>query len=75
LKAADIKSNAFNTTIAIAPEVWSQCVDSAGKLPLLVVKTTVSLNGTQTSAGTVGGGEKDLSKALLVQFTPQWKSC
>ena len=75
IKASDLKSNMFNTTVVIKPELWSDCVDASGKLPLVNFKTTMSLNGTKSGKGTVGGEQKDRKKELVVHFNPAWKQC
>jgi len=79
ISSTGLKANTFNSTVGIKPELWSDCVDSSGKLPTVKIKTTVSLNATKTgekySGGTLGGGGTDMKKALIAHFTPTWKKC
>ncbi len=78
--APDVKDHAFQTSVRITPDTWSGCVNSSGKVPLVVIKTTVLLSRTETeggkfSGGTVGGDKTDLKKALTLHFQPEWRTC
>ncbi len=80
---ADLKNQTFQVALNVQPDsAWSGCVNSTGKVPLVTIKTTVSLNGTSTSGeqgkfsgGAVGDNKKDLKKALTVHFEPEWRTC
>ncbi|KAK3353815.1 hypothetical protein B0T25DRAFT_632177 [Lasiosphaeria hispida] len=78
---ADLKDNAFEVQVATAPtDLWSACVDAAGAVPHLTVKTTVGLVGAKLASGALSGGvlggeKNDLEKALRINFNPVWQPC
>jgi len=72
----DLKGNEFEVTLNTSPEVWSSCVGADAKVPAIIIKTSITLKGAKTSAGSVLGGEKtDLKKALALHFQPAWRPC
>ncbi|KAK0732121.1 hypothetical protein B0H67DRAFT_477783 [Lasiosphaeris hirsuta] len=78
---ADLKDNAFEVQVSTAPtDLWSACVDAAGAVPHLTVKTTVGLVGAKLASGALSGGvlggeKNDLDKALRINFNPVWQPC
>lgn len=60
-----------------SPEVWSPCVGADGKVPAIVIKTTVTLSGSAAGDGSVLGSADmtDRKKALTLHFSPLWRPC
>ena len=75
LKAADLKAGMWSVDIKTAPETWSPCVPATGKVPVITIRTSVSLNGTTSSGAVVGGAKTDMKKALSMHFSPEWRAC
>lgn len=65
----------WSVDITTRPEVWSPCVPDTGKVPVIAIRTSVSLNGTTDSGAVVGGAKTDLKKALSMHFTSDWRAC
>jgi hypothetical protein len=77
---SDLKDSKFETALRVEPEIWSSCVGADGVVPTIIIKTTVTLNGTKSadgriSGGVLGGAPTDNAKALRLHFDPAWRKC
>jgi len=77
VSAADLKNNEFDVSVATTPSTWSACVATDGKVPDIVIKTSLTLSGDSATNGSVVGSSNatDTSKALKLHFTPAWQPC
>ncbi|CAK7212937.1 hypothetical protein SCUCBS95973_001629 [Sporothrix curviconia] len=81
VKASDLHNGSFSVTLTPSPMTWSPCINSTGLLPVISVRTSVSVNGTAQeatnafSSGSLGGDMNDMTKALGVHFVPEWRPC
>ncbi|CAI4217157.1 unnamed protein product [Parascedosporium putredinis] len=74
LLPADITDGAFEALIENPSEVWSECIADDGVVPLIGVKTSLSLfrEGDEATAGTVGAED---DSAVTVHFAAVWEEC
>ncbi|PKS11781.1 hypothetical protein jhhlp_001074 [Lomentospora prolificans] len=74
---ADISDGVFEVQVETTSETWSDCIADDGVVPLIRVKTTLSLyrEGEEATAGTVGAADKSLDSALSVHFQAIWREC
>ncbi|CAK7207223.1 hypothetical protein SEUCBS139899_010032 [Sporothrix eucalyptigena] len=80
VKASELQNGTFSVTLTPSPVTWSPCVNDTGRLPVISVRTSVSVNGTAKeatntySSGKLGDGD-DMDKALGLHFIPEWRPC
>ncbi|SPO01562.1 uncharacterized protein DNG_04235 [Cephalotrichum gorgonifer] len=76
---SDILSNGtFSATVDISPETWSECVTDDGVVPLISLRTTISLSreeGVEDAKGTVGKVDGEIEDAVTVNFRAIWREC
>lgn len=76
LLAEDILSNGtFVGSVRTEPEIWSTCVGEDGVVPLIRLRTTISLAGDGDATGTVGREDAGLEEAVSVHFKAIWREC
>jgi hypothetical protein len=72
---ANLKDNTFEVPLTTSPEVWSTCVAADGKVPAIIIKTTIALDGPKGGSSVLGGPKEDMKKALSLHFSPVWRPC
>ncbi|KAL1889441.1 hypothetical protein Sste5346_008925 [Sporothrix stenoceras] len=87
VNASSLVKGTFSVTLTPSPVIWSPCVNETGRLPIISVRTSVSINGTAVeatgtySSGKLGDGadigstSTGMDKALNLHFVPEWRPC
>ncbi|OAA57432.1 hypothetical protein SPI_07091 [Niveomyces insectorum RCEF 264] len=80
VSAAALRNGTFSVTLVPDPVTWSPCINSTGLLPVVYVRTSVSVNGTALPSGTyssgrLGGASTDMTRGLTMHFVPEWRPC
>ncbi|KJR81228.1 uncharacterized protein SPSK_01218 [Sporothrix schenckii 1099-18] len=87
VNASALNKGSFSVTLNPSPVTWSPCVNDTGLLPVISVRTSVSLNGTAVeatgtySSGKLGGAAGinmtagGMDNALNLHFVPEWRPC